>query len=81
MTVKEKLLHPESKDVLLYNRIPNDSSYDLLPGDDNLLPNNEINLQRNSLVIDDLDDTETEPIDGVYFSDGYGEEEVADNEN
>lgn len=31
--------------------------------------------------IDDLDDTETEPIDGVYFSDGYGEEEVADNEN
>jgi hypothetical protein len=56
MTVKEKLLHPESKDVLLYNRIPKDSSYDLLPGDDNLLPNNEINLQRNSLVIDDLDE-------------------------
>ena len=28
-----------------------------------------------------VDENEEEPIEGIYFSEGYGEEEVADGEN
>ena len=31
--------------------------------------------------IDDEVENDEEPIDGIYFSDGYGEEEVVGNEN
>lgn len=34
-----------------------------------------------STFIDDVDETDDDPIAGIYFSDGYGEEEVVDNEN
>ena len=33
------------------------------------------------MYIDDVDENEEEPIEGIYFSEGYGEEEVADGEN
>ena len=33
------------------------------------------------MYLDDVDENDEEPIEGIYFSEGYGEEEVADDEN
>ena len=47
-------------------------------------------IEDDLMYIDDVDDVlfsafidenEEEPIEGIYFSEGYGEEEVADGEN
>lgn len=37
-------------------------------------------IEDDLIYIDDIDENE-EPIEGIYFSEGYGEEEVADGEN
>ena len=37
-------------------------------------------IEDDLMYIDDVDENE-EPIEGIYFSEGYGEEEVADGEN
>lgn len=38
-------------------------------------------IEDDLMYIDDVDENEEEPIEGIYFSEGYGEEEVADEEN
>ena len=38
-------------------------------------------IEDDLMYIDDVDENEEEPIEGIYFSEGYGEEEVADGEN
>ena len=38
-------------------------------------------IEDDLMYIDDVDENEEEPIEGIYFSEGYGEEEVADDEN
>ena len=38
-------------------------------------------IEDDLMYIDDVDENEEEPIGGIYFSEGYGEEEVADGEN
>lgn len=38
-------------------------------------------IEDDLMYIDDVDENDEEPIEGIYFSEGYGEEEVADGEN
>lgn len=38
-------------------------------------------IEDDLMYIDDVDENDEEPIEGIYFSEGYGEEEVADDEN
>ena len=38
-------------------------------------------IEEDSMYLDDVDENDEEPIEGIYFSEGYGEEEVADGEN
>ena len=38
-------------------------------------------IEEDSMYLDDVDENDEEPIEGIYFSEGYGEEEVADDEN
>mgnify|MGYP005607695733 FL=1 len=38
-------------------------------------------IEDDLMYIDDVDENEEEPIEGIYFSEGYGEEGVADCEN
>lgn len=38
-------------------------------------------IEDDLMYIDDVDENEEEPIEGIYFSEGYGEEEVDDGEN
>ena len=38
-------------------------------------------IEDDLMYIDDVDENEEEPIEGIYFSEGYGEVEVADGEN
>lgn len=38
-------------------------------------------IEDDSMYLDDVDENDEEPIEGIYFSEGYGEEEVADGEN
>lgn len=38
-------------------------------------------IEDDLMYIDDVDENEEEPIEGIYFSEGYGEEEVTDCEN
>lgn len=38
-------------------------------------------IEEDSMYLDDIDENDEEPIEGIYFSEGYGEEEVADDEN
>lgn len=38
-------------------------------------------IEDDLMYIDDVDENEEDPIEGIYFSEGYGEEEVADGEN
>ena len=38
-------------------------------------------IEDDLMYIDDVEENEEEPIEGIYFSEGYGEEEVADGEN
>ena len=38
-------------------------------------------IEEDSMYLDDIDENDEEPIEGIYFSEGYGEEEVADGEN
>lgn len=38
-------------------------------------------IEDDLMYIDDVDENEEETIEGIYFSEGYGEEEVADGEN
>ena len=38
-------------------------------------------IEEDLMYLDDVDENDEEPIEGIYFSEGYGEEEVADDEN
>ena len=38
-------------------------------------------IEEDSMYLDDIDENDEEPIEGIYFSEGYGEEEVVDDEN
>lgn len=38
-------------------------------------------IEDDLMYIDDVDENGEEPIEGIYFSEGYGEEEVSDGEN
>ena len=38
-------------------------------------------IEDDLMYIDDVDENDEEPIEGIYFSEGYGEEEVVGNEN
>jgi len=38
-------------------------------------------VEDESIYIDDIDESDTEPIEEIYFSEGYGEEEVIGDEN
>jgi len=38
-------------------------------------------IEDDLMYIDDVDENEEESIEGIYFSEGYGEEEVANGEN
>lgn len=38
-------------------------------------------IEEDSMYLDDVDENDEEPIEGIYFSEGYGEEEVTDDEN
>ena len=38
-------------------------------------------IEEDSMYLDDVDENDEEPIEGIYFSEGYGDEEVADGEN
>lgn len=38
-------------------------------------------IEDDLMYIDDVDENGEEPIEGIYFSEGYGEEEVTDGEN
>lgn len=38
-------------------------------------------IEEDSMYLDDVEENDEEPIEGIYFSEGYGEEEVADDEN